>query len=98
MIVYHLTTGNYLHRCKKFFSSKRKLVEFLDNILQMAPKKLHKDFIDSSYRVIGINVDLVPEYESLYLQSDIQEPYNFMEQQQVTWEKIMKQHGYEKKG
>lgn len=91
MIVYHLTTGNYLHRCKKIFPCKKKLVEFLAYILKMSSTKLCLEFIESSYRVVYINTELLPEYELLYSQSEIKEPYHFSVTQQSNSKKIINQ-------
>lgn len=71
MILYHVRTGSYLPRCKKLFDCRCKAKDHVREILNMRDPSLKKDEIRSSIAITLIDTEKLPEYESLFKESEL---------------------------
>lgn len=75
-IMYHVTTRGHLHLSKKLFDCRCNAIAYIKKIIGMHPRKLTREQLNESIQVTRLDDETLPEYRSLYLESDIREPRN----------------------
>jgi hypothetical protein len=64
--IYHCCTGNYLHNTKRFFEKIEECFLHIKEIIELSSEKLEDCQIHSSYKIIKIDTDILPEYEKIF--------------------------------
>lgn len=73
-LIYFVSTGNYLHRSKKFFDCFCQVIDHLTNIIDMSDDDLEMEDINQSYNIIRIDKEKCPDYGRLYFEKELQQP------------------------
>lgn len=73
-LIYFVSTGNYLHKSKKFFDCFCEAIDHLKKIIDMAPSDLEPTDIEISYQLLRLDNEKCPDYGKVYKEMEIKQP------------------------